>query len=162
YRHRLPEEHGAVAAFSVERIERIEDADDHRDQHRESTAHVIGGGEHAMGVRRMKRLDLRGHVEDESDQEQRRRAGAGKVKSAVFRELPAQAPLILRERGNSLCFGARDDSIHRAAPCACPAWLPITATKRSAIFGVRTSPSEASCARSRPSNSSTLRPNDCR
>ena len=47
----------------------------------------------------------------------------------------------------------------RETPAGLP---PMTATKRSARLGVRTSPSASSCARGTPSKSRMPRPNSCR
>src|SRR5262249_40408103 len=126
---------------------------------REVGGHDDQGGGHAVG--RDDHVLLLGELEAVEGphpprQEQRpdpeaeqHDAGDGQrcyVERAVFPQLPPQRP------------EERAQSAHRPAPEASPALPLITATKTSAMLGVRTSPRPASCWRSAPSKSRMLRP----
>ncbi len=54
-RQRLPEQDAAIAAFSVERIETVEDYDDERGQHEQHGCVAVGHGERGGLKRRVDR-----------------------------------------------------------------------------------------------------------
>src|SRR5258708_19586932 len=95
----------------------------------------------------------RGGEEDDGGHDQWR-----EIDRAVFPQLTPDGPVHWarlrhrRRRDRSLVEGI----IHRDAPCAV---LPMTATNRSAMLVVPTSPTAPTCSRSARSNSTILRPN---
>src|SRR5438270_2364227 len=107
-------------------------------------------------------------ADEKTKQEHRCCNQGGDIERSVLPQFSPYRPVERPEsHGDSLWLRERSRrryllSAHRAAPCALPACLLITATNKSAMLGVCTSPSCKSWPRSTRSNVKTLRPNATR
>ena len=167
-RQGLPKQNAAVAAFAVQRVQAVKPA------HQETGKHDQRGGERVRrrqqvrlgyGIHRFRGAHTRGQMESASPKAEEHDGGGdqrGEVDRAVLPQLAAHRPVQgPRSRGgggngrNHLGverLGIRW-RVHRAAPgtgiCAAPcgagAGWPMTATNKSAMLGVCTSPRAASC-----------------
>src|SRR6516162_5795901 len=171
----LPEQNAAVAALAVQCVERIKDTDDEGRPHDQTHREVVRLGEHfalVRGVHRHRAAHGVWQAEEDEQEAEQNHAGdrdRGEIDGTVLPQFAPDRPVQRPGRGNTRNRLGRERRLgravrlgHRAAPWPCPACWPITATNKSAMLGLPTSPSAASSCRSTRSNSRMLRPNTCR
>src|SRR5207248_3527313 len=182
-RQRFPKENAAIAAFAVERVETVEHAHDEHDEdhhHRRRVVRRFNGDpllhwvveqqQRAPALRQADRADGKSKDLNRGDDQR------CEIDRAVLPQFSPHRPVerpgrrncgssrrLVRRFGDARCgihFATAASVLCPVSSVLCP-WL-MTATNKSAMLGVRASPSAASWPRSTFSNNMTLRPNTCR